>query len=564
MKAWLRETHGPVFELFRHFLRRFFDSDLITATEHTPTALVGAVSVLMQWMFIYIQPLKLKYEHFSKLPVAGPYRAAVRADELWLITLVMAAIGLLTAIKWQSLFPGLRDYRALASLPIRPWQMFASKLLALLAVSAAAAIIVNALPSLTFPALCAGRWAIQPALGGRVFAHFAASAAASLFFLFGLVALEGVLLNLLRPRLFGRVTGSLQGVLVAAMLMLLVLSFSIQPRIADAAIQPRLARWLPPVWFLGLYQRLSGDPDPAMGILAHRALMALAAAIALTLAAYAMSYGRHRALLVEGIAPGGKNRRWAAAALDWLVPEPRQQAVVSFIVKTLANSGQHRTILMAYGGFGLAILVTAMLTVPKLYQPARVPAACFVYAHVILLVFLLIGLRHLFSLPTELAANWTFRITERDGRRHWMRAVDRLVLFAGATAMLAIPFPAEVRLLGWRALPEAVLFALFGLLCYEWAFSSWEKLPFTCSYLPGRTPAWILALKFLGLLAVLPAVSGILIACLYNWLAFLAVLAVLLVAWNRARDVRKETWGEIRLKYEESPEPTIQGLGLIQ
>ena len=27
MKQWLRETHGPGFELLRHFLRRFFDSE---------------------------------------------------------------------------------------------------------------------------------------------------------------------------------------------------------------------------------------------------------------------------------------------------------------------------------------------------------------------------------------------------------------------------------------------------------------------------------------------------------------------------------------------------------
>ena len=34
MREWLRETHGPGFELLRHFLLRFFDSDVVCALEH--------------------------------------------------------------------------------------------------------------------------------------------------------------------------------------------------------------------------------------------------------------------------------------------------------------------------------------------------------------------------------------------------------------------------------------------------------------------------------------------------------------------------------------------------
>jgi hypothetical protein len=197
-------------------------------------------------------------------------------------------------------------------------------------------------------------------------------------------------------------------------------------------------------------------------------------------------------------------------------------------------------------------------------ESARVVAADFIYAHTILLVFLMIGARHLFSIPVELKANWAFQITEREGRREWLRAVDRFVLCPGAMAVLILPFPLEAYLLGWRAVAESALFAVFAMLCYEGIFSSWEKLPFTCSHLPGKTPAWILALYLLGLLVALPTVNWLLLECLYHPAAFVVVLTILLAGWARLHAIRREGWGDLRLKYEESPDPAIHGLNLLK
>lgn len=111
---------------------------------------------------------------------------------------------------------------------------------------------------------------------------------------------------------------------------------------------------------------------------------------------------------------------------------------------------------------------------------------------------------------------------------------------------------------------ESALFAAFGLLCYEGLFSSWEKLPFTCSYLPGKKPMWIAAVQLFGYLALLPAVSAILPACLYNGAMFAGALLVLPAAWVRVHAMRREGWGELRLRYEEAPDPAIHGLNLLK
>ena len=564
MREWLRETHGPGFELLRHFLLRFFDSELVTVPGQTATALVGALSLFLPMFPLIVGPLQHKYAYFSRLPAPGPYRQAVRADELWLITLMMSAIGLLTAVKWQALFPGLTDYRVLGSLPLRTRQLFTAKLLALLIVATAATLTLNSAPGMMFTMVSTSHWAFQPSPGPRLVAHAAASLGGCYFSFFGLIALQGALLNLLRPRQFARVTGVLQGVLVGTMLILIVLSFSIQAQVTNTVVQSELARWLPPVWFLGLNQVMAGDPDPAMQALAHRALMALEMAVALALLSYTISYRRHRRLLMEAVAAPGKNRRWRGVVFDWLVPDPRRQAVIVFFTKTLASSSQHRTVFMGYAGFGLAVSLSGAIGMREVVEPARVFAADFVYAHVILLLFLLIGVRHLFSIPVELKANWAFQITEREGRWEWLDAVEGFVLYPGALVMLILPFPLEVHLLGWRAVPESALFSALALVCYEWVFSDWEKLPFTCSLLPGKTPGWILSLYLLVLLVLVPVTNWLLLECLYSAPTFVVVLTILLAGWRRLRAARREGWGELRLRYEEEPDPAIHGLNLLK
>src|SRR5271154_4102053 len=52
MKEWLQETHAPGFELLRHFLLRFFDSELITTPGQMTPVLIGTTPFAFQWFFL--------------------------------------------------------------------------------------------------------------------------------------------------------------------------------------------------------------------------------------------------------------------------------------------------------------------------------------------------------------------------------------------------------------------------------------------------------------------------------------------------------------------------------
>ena len=227
MRKWLEETHGTGFELLRHFLRRFFDSDLVTTPGQWTNVLIAFFSLVLMAFTMIAPSLAHKFQVLSGSGNADVFRHAVRADELWLITLGMSAIGLLAAMRWPAMFPGKRDYLALGGLPVRTSQVFMAKLLALLMIATAAIVTINAGPTLMFPIVSSGRWQIHPLVAARILAHGAACIAASYFFFFSLMAIQGLLLNLLRPRWFERISGYLQGILVMLMLVMMVLCLSI-------------------------------------------------------------------------------------------------------------------------------------------------------------------------------------------------------------------------------------------------------------------------------------------------------------------------------------------------
>jgi hypothetical protein len=105
---------------------------------------------------------------------------------------------------------------------------------------------------------------------------------------------------------------------------------------------------------------------------------------------------------------------------------------------------------------------------------------------------------------------------------------------------------------------------MLGLLAYDWFFAAWNKLPFTCSHLPGKTPGWLLALQFFALIALLPVLQAFLVATLYKPWASALVLSAVLTAWTRVHSLRRDGWAELRLKFDDTPEPVVHSLNLLR
>ena len=173
------------------------------------------------------------------------------------------------------------------------------------------------------PAVMAGRYA--PDSLRQVPAIFVSSSLAALFVFFSLVAVQGVLLNVVPIRQFSRTSLTVQAALLTGLLCGLPLAFSIPSLQRSMNQRPDWLVWVPPAWFLGLDQVMVGNRELLAVRLAWIGGAAVAGSACSALIAYLWSYRRHRVRMLEapGIAATARHG-WLSAIAGQLIPEPRE------------------------------------------------------------------------------------------------------------------------------------------------------------------------------------------------------------------------------------------------
>jgi hypothetical protein len=106
--------------------------------------------------------------------------------------------------------------------------------------------------------------------------------------------------------------------------------------------------------------------------------------------------------------------------------------------------------------------------------------------------------------------------------------------------------------------------ALLGVILCEVCLQNFQKLPFTCSYLPGKSRMHMAVMGVWPLLvfsAMGVAWESRILNDAARYAATIAVLsAVSLLAWWRAQHLARSDEADVR--FEEAMPPTVQTLGL--
>jgi CubicO group peptidase (beta-lactamase class C family) len=402
----------------------------------------------------------------------------------------------------------------------------------------------------------------------RSFAAYWITLFASSAFVFGLVLTLQGLAQLLPRQIFLRASSFLQ---LACFLLLLTVYFFQIPFAGPEALTEgaRWIPWLPSYCFLAVFQQLNGALPSMMHAMMWRAWTGLALSLAGAAASYLICYFRTLRMIAEqpDIQPSVRRLRWLPRFGNSF-----QTAVGQFCVRTLCRSRQHRVILSFYLGialglptfFSTAAVLRAQSTTGDIWHEVN---SLLVIPSILLICGAVVGARIVFSIPLDLKANWIFRLMHPAAVAECL-AASRRALYGMALLPVWLVM-AAIFFLAWpwrQAAGHLLVLLLLGAITAELMLYGFEKIPFTCSYLPGKSYFHMAAIAFLGLVFLINKGYPLERSALEDGRLYLAMIAVLLIAGGAARwrTAARAQSNDATLQFEEEQDPLILGLGLYR
>ena len=510
-RYWNAYQQTPFGCLLRVFIGRIFHGGGEPGAEEGLDLGIGVILILLAMPGVLAS--LLMFEEYGSLirflrgdGVFDPYVATI-PDEYFFIVLSMTVTGAAGLWRWDAIFLDRRDYANLVPLPIHLHTIFLVNFSGIVALAALFTFVVNAASMVLFPVAVVGS---QPSFG--VFFRFAAGHAAAVFlasiFSFAAIfALAGVLMALLPATVFRRISLLARFVIAICLLALLASNFAVRSFLdqTSLATKHRVAM-LPPVWFVGISQTVWGNgSDPFYSSMTTEAFAALAYAALIAIFAYTVSFRRSFIRIPEtadaGPVPQGQLKFLPVKILHkTILRTPSQSACYDFIVRTLLRSDGHLQIVLAFGGLGLVSAATSLssLKSPHLILAGPRPSVEFLSVPFILSYCIIVGTRFAFEIPTDLRANWIFRLWLSPDNRQ-ARPIARWVLHA-ATLPWLMPAVFVVTLIffGWtNALLHTAILTLSSVLVIEILLVKYRKIPFTCSYPKFESHSGVVLLTYL-------------------------------------------------------------------
>jgi len=495
-------------------------------------------------------------------------------DEYFFIVLSMTVTGAVAVWRWDAIFPDRRDYINLVPLPISTRTIFFANLVAVFFLVGLIAIDVNAASCVLFPMVVAAtqtkflfflKFAIVHAMGVVL---------SSVFSFFAVFSLLGLLMAVLPATILKRVSTYVRGLIVIYLVTLLCTSFAVPYNLsrADGRV-PAWAFLLPSSWFLSLCQVLRGRATPALVQLSRLALPAVAVCVAVALVTYAIGYRRHFIRIPEMVetVPTAKfhQSRIALWLQGFALRTPFLRGCFPFVRKTLLRSEMHRLVVTAAAGLGLVLASQAALnavqTSKTLRQAALSPDA--ISIPYILTFLLVIGLRVVFEIPTDLRANWIFQLLLDRDQQDCAILARKIILSVTLPLVFLTAFPLYTYLEGVRiAFLHTLVVTIWAVLLIDIVLVRFRKLPFTCTLPLFKQHSIVILLSFcFGYLIYAVSIPEFESSALLVPARMLCMVPVMAIAWLVPRFLTRNVPEiERRLIFEESAARNFELLRLSE
>lgn len=492
---------SPFKVLWREFLFRTVDVELLSS-QGDPGKLLRQIGMLLMLFSFWVATDAYHYAlprvpHAVQLVKAWP-------EEHFLIATTMLVTGILAVLSWDSTFPDRRDVLVLGPLPVRARTVFLAKIAALATALGASIGVLHIFTGVFWPCI-----ALTPP-GHRPFdtlftaqfyrslaAYWITMLSAGIFVYCSVLSVQG-LAALLPRRHFLRLSAVLQ----IGAFCLFVTTYFLDPQFGTPAAlmspaNQRALAWMPSWWFLGLLQELNGSMHPAFAPLVPRAIAGTLIALLGAAATFLWSGLRSFRSIVEEpeIVPGYSGAAWLK-----VFGSSMQTAIFLFTVRTLLRSRKHRVILTFYLAVGFSFVLPTLRTL-QAWKQANVPLMA---ASAVMMCFAIVGVRVVFAMPLNLQANWIFRMTALRTVPEYLTATRRSLLLVAALPVWLLSAVTFLSIWPWRqAVAHLIVLGLLAVFVADISLYGFQKIPFTCSYMPGQANVYWAFLIGFALMAVL-------------------------------------------------------------
>jgi hypothetical protein len=495
-------------------------------------------------------------------------------DEYFFIVLSMTVTGAIAVWRWDAIFPDRRDYMNLAHLPVSTRTIFFANLLAIVFLLGLVAFDVNAASCVLFPMV------VSAAQGTLLFfLKFAAVHAigvllSSVFSFLAVFAILGLLMAILPPRLLRRVSAYARGVVVVYLVTLLCTSFAVPDLLRRVKGPAPAWTWLfPSCWFVSLCQLLRDRANPAMAQLARLCIPGIALLALLAFCAYAIGYRRHFVRISESA--DDTSVVHVPTPLIWsslerfVLRTPFQRGCFRFVAKTLLRSEAHRLVMTGVGGLAMVLASQAWMHAFEGVKSARQAAmtADALSIPFVVSFLLIMGLRLVFEIPSDLRSNWIFQLMLDPDHQECEPLARRVILLLILPWILVITLAAYLYLEGpMVAVLHTAVVGTWSCLLTNTVLVRFRKLPFTCSLPVFKQHSIVIFISLcFGFLIYVGSTAEFESSALIAPIRMLSLLPVAGVAWYIPCYLGKNTIDlEKKLIFEEGSTRSVELLRLSE
>jgi hypothetical protein len=557
--------------LVRTSFGRLMDTAVASRDIDATQFVIWSFALIASPAFFFAAKMMGKYSFLWRKPEV--LERVVPVDRLFFIVYMMLATALLAAVLWEALFPDRQDQEIVGVLPVRPRTVAAARLTSALGVATIFSAAI-ALPSAFMYSLnVAAAYKSFPIVGWWppvLIAHAVAVTMAGIFTFAALLALRGVAVACLGADTVQRAAAALQLVTV----VLLVEAFIFLPGLLEVlTAQPMVtshAGLLPPLWFLALYAELSGASAIHAEAAALTALAATLGAIVAAAVVYTLPARWNARRAIDARAKGRAGRAIARTEriLSPALRTPASRAIFVFVLASLARSRRHALIVATYLGVGVSVAGIWLLRTAIRGQPLAldVPSDDLVSIPMVLTFFLVLGLRAAFTVPTDIEANWTFRLAQP---RSTVSVVHGISLAMVSIAVVPVTlgwFLVTASLWDFRsALATSIMHAASGVMLVELVLLKCDAVPFARAHAPaasGARAGWAIIFAALHFYAF--KLEDVQLAALGSLRGILLYVGIMAAIATAARLRRRVTGKHRSLEFEAPIESATQALNLSQ